>query len=137
MAMTSGSQADLNVTPLIDVLLVLLIIFMVIIPVKPVGEQALLPEQAANPVTSEQKDPIVLELVDNGSAEPRVLINKEAHQWPALHDDLERIYLHRGQKVMFIRADDSLDFEPVAHAIDIAHAAGVTSVALMTQREPQ
>ena len=80
---------------------------------------------------------MVGEVVNSGATEPRLLLNKHELQWPALHDDLERIFLKRGRKVMFIRADDSLDFEPVAHAIDIAHAAGVTSVALMTQREPQ
>ena len=138
MAMMSArSQAEMNVTPMIDILLVLLIICLVLLPAKPVGEDALLPQP--NPGHPEQKsidDIVVLEVVAKPGGATRLAINKQEVAWSGLHDELERIYLHRATKVMYLRADGELDFEPVADAIDIAHSAGVTQVALMTEKQP-
>ena len=134
--MSSGSRAEMNVTPMIDILLVLLIICLVLLPAKPVGEDALLPQPNPNhPENKNPEDIVVLEVLSgNPGGKTRLAINKQEVAWPALHDELERIYLHRATKVMYLRADADLDFEPVADAIDIAHNAGVTQVALMTEK---
>jgi biopolymer transport protein ExbD len=130
MAFATG-PAEMNVTPLIDVLLVLLIIFMMIVPLKPVGLDATIPHEPDKAAQPAPVRTIVIHLQTNGAKDPILTINEEAVSWGDLHARLFEIYKLRAEKVAFVKADRGLDFEQVARAIDIARGAGVHDVGLM------
>lgn len=131
-----GPTSDMNVTPLIDVLLVLLIIFMVITPLTPKGLDALVPQPPKNP--SQQSAPdtrtVVVQVIANGTDKPSLKINQDDVTWDALQGRLTDIFKERAERVMFVKADDSLPFENVAQVIDMAHAANVDKVGLITAK---
>ena len=127
----TGMQSEINVTPMIDVLLVLLIIFMVIIPVMSKGDSALAPRPASQSAHGPY-DPIVLELTAGKGGEPDYRINSQAIAKLDLPARLLEIYATRAERVLFVKADDQLAFTQVAEAIDVSHAAGIEHVALIT-----
>jgi len=131
-----GMNANINVTPLIDVLLVLLIIFMVISPVTPKGLDALVPQPPPPnaPKTPDVSRTVVVQLLDRGGREPGLKINDEDATWDNLQGRLKDIYSQRAEKVMFVKGDDNIAFANVANVIDIAHAAGVDKVGLITAK---
>jgi len=128
MAFSSG-QAEMNVTPMIDILLVLIIIFMIIIPATK-GQEVNIPHE---PTKSEPETvrTVVIQLHANPTSRADLKINDEAVTWENLRARLMDIYKERAEKVAFVKADADLEFEPVAQVIDIAHAAGVENIGLM------
>jgi|SRR5580704_9852385 biopolymer transport protein TolR len=133
---SGGQSANINVTPLIDVLLVLIIIFMVINPPTFKGLDALVPQPPPPnaPKTNTPDRTIVVQLIDRGTGEPGLKINQEDATWDNLQGRLADIYKTRAEKVMFVKGDDAIPFEKVADVIDIAHAAGVDKVGLITAK---
>ena len=128
-----GVMADMNVVPLIDILLVLIIIFMVITPTTPKGLEALVPQPAP---PNQKEDPALLAktIVVQVTASGKVLINQDETTWDQLGPRLEDIFKQRAEKVAFVKGDDSVDFMEVARAIDIMRASGIEKVGLITAK---
>jgi biopolymer transport protein ExbD len=130
-----GLSSDINVTPMIDILLVLLIIFMAITPVSPKGLEALVPQPPKNNQPQKENDTaIVVQILHGAGGQPAYKINDTDVQKTDLAGRLQTIFSTRATKVMFIKGDKDLDFAPVANAIDIAKGAGVDHVGLITPK---
>jgi biopolymer transport protein TolR len=129
-------QSEINVTPMIDVLLVLLIIFMVIVPLAPRGETASVP-QPPRAGEAPRESTVVLEILKGSKNTAIFRINQQDVRVQDLRARLADIFVNRAQRVLFIKADDQLSFGEVAEAVDISHAAGIDRVGLMTPRAVQ
>jgi biopolymer transport protein ExbD len=128
-------RSEINMTPMIDVLLVLLIIFMVIVPISSRGELAAAPQPATDGRPPE--NPVVLEVLQGDRGKTAFRINQQSVSTENLRARLADIFANRAQRVLFIRGDDQLSFREIAEAIDISRAAGIDRVGLITPRVTQ
>ncbi|HUY14728.1 MAG TPA: biopolymer transporter ExbD [Terriglobia bacterium] len=126
-----GTMGEMNVTPLIDVLLVLLIVFMIIVPTIPNGLGALVPQ----PNKNAKPDPSVLArtIIVIVDANRQVSINQTPVAISDLGARLVDIFKTRNDRVIFVKGDPSLPFSVVAQVIDIAHGAEIDKIGLITK----
>jgi biopolymer transport protein TolR len=117
-------------TPMIDVLLVLIIIFMVITPLTPKGLEALVPQPA--PPNQPQNDADQRTVVVTVNKDKSMLINNESTDMAKLGPRLEEIFKTRAERVIFVKGDPDLEFQDVAKVIDAAKGVGIDKVGLMT-----
>lgn len=134
MAFTSGDKkADINVTPMIDVLLVLLIIFMVVVQHDAEGLEAKVPKKPEDKAApSPPSQDVVITVRRDGGID----INLDPIAAPEVESRLRALYAMRGDRVIFVRALEELEFATVAHVIDTARGVGLTQIALMRGDEP-
>ncbi len=127
-----GPKSDINITPYIDILLVLLIIFMVIQPTTQYDLRARVPEEPPEDLPEDiiiKSDAIVVSIASNGALQ----INSEPVTLERLGARLFEIYAARANKNLFVQANEDLPFGDVIRVIDIAKGAGVGDVGLMIE----
>jgi biopolymer transport protein ExbD len=134
-----GAMSEPNIVPLIDILLVLIIIFMVVTPMTPKGLNALVPQppppdQQEQQAITEKTVVIQVECGDALCGTTMVKINEEPHTWDTLGPRLDVIFKQRAEKVAFVKGSDTLEFQQVARAIDIAKGLGIDKIGLITAK---
>ena len=122
-----GIVSEMNVVPLIDILLVLLVIFM-IIPVYSKGLDAAIPQQSTQQFEPIDSAVVVIQVLADGT----LRINQEPVAWDALSIRLEEVFKQRASRIAFIRGDGPVEFGVVAKVIDVMHTSGIASVGLLT-----
>lgn len=131
-------SGQMNVTPMIDVLLVLIIVFMVVVSL---SKERVVKTDLPQPSPKEaernhinERTIVIQVLWDAEKKSPSLKINQEVVAWDDLEPRLASIYLSRAEKVAYVKGDDDLDFEYVAQVIAEAHNAGVSRVGLVTKQ---
>ena len=137
MSMAAGGtqdyKSDINITPLVDVVLVLLIIFMVITPLLQMGYDVKVPPKAdANTISQVPPDQLVVSLMPNN----KIYLNKQELTAQQLASQLAENLKNRSQKTVFFSADDSVPYEGVAKVMDIVRNAGATNIGIVLETVP-
>ena len=135
--LTAGSsslRAEINITPMIDILLVLIIVFMVVVSMsRQKGLEAQIPQPATDKAPPPERTVVIQVNWKGDNNIPALKINDEEVNWDRLHDRLARIFAQRAERVAFVKGDDDVDFEYVADAIDIPRASGVDRIGLLSE----
>ena len=124
----SAAMSEINVTPFVDVMLVLLIIFMVAAPLLTVGVPVQLPETAANALPTEQEEPLTITMVADG----RLMIQETETAEGELIPRLQAIAAERESKKLFLRADGTIPYERVAQMMGALNRGGFNEIGLVT-----
>ena len=127
---STRQKSEINVTPLIDVLLVLIVIFMVITPVNQKGFETHVPQPSTSKVESKRPETLILSLDRLGT----IRLNQETLEPDVIFSRLREVFSTRADRTLFLQADQEVLFNEVAQLIDTALGAGADRVGLMTTR---
>jgi biopolymer transport protein TolR len=128
-----SGMADVNVTPMIDILLVLLIIFMVMTPQIPSGLAAAIAQPASKSTARPETEfAIVVQVLSRAGRSPMYKINGSQVAYKDLLPRLTAIYANHAERVLFVKGDESIGFQYIASVIDIGRAANVDRIGLLT-----